>query len=122
MCACKGEFFRRLEIQVAAICCRIHAWRQTVGLGARADALHSTSRLSDWDSLGACRASYISSAQQSQSLQLSAVSAESFFNAFWYCSFTQATLSFSSSAMASMLQRKDTANEGSHAGRHCDLP
>ena len=36
-----------------------------------------------------------------QPLQLSAVSAESFFNAFWYCSFTQATLSFSSSAMAS---------------------
>ena len=50
---------------------------------------------------GACRASYISSAQQSQPLQLSSVSAESFFNAFWYCSFTQATLSFSSSAMAS---------------------
>lgn len=80
---------------------RNHAWRQTVGLGAGADALHSTNRLSDWDSLGACRASYISSAQQSQPLQLSVVSAESFFNAFWYCSFTQATLSFSSSAMAS---------------------
>ena len=65
------------------------------------DALHNTNCLSDWDSLGACRASYISSAQQSQPLQLSVVSAESFFNAFWYCSFTQATLSFSSSAMAS---------------------
>ena len=56
--------------------------RRSVWVQSMADALHNTNRLSDWDSLGACRASYISSAQQSPPLQLSAVSAESFFNAF----------------------------------------
>ena len=30
---------------------------QTVGLGAGADALHSTNRLSDWDSRDACMVS-----------------------------------------------------------------
>ena len=50
------------EVCLAATCCRSHAWRQTVGLGARADALHSTSRLSDWDSRGTYMVSVPSSA------------------------------------------------------------
>ena len=75
--ACGGKL-----CSASATCCCSHVWQLRVGQGAEADAPHSTNRLSDWDSRGACRASYISSAQQSQPLQLSVVSAESFFNAF----------------------------------------
>ncbi|WP_443718709.1 hypothetical protein [Ruminococcus bicirculans (ex Wegman et al. 2014)] len=57
-----ADAFAGTLCSAAATCCRIHAWRQTVGLGARACVRRSTHPRSVSDSRDACRVSVLSSA------------------------------------------------------------